>query len=259
MDHTNTTYVVPAVEKAILILEYLTNSSEGRRLRDLNKELGIPKTTAFSIMNTLVHSGLAKKNTDGLYLPTLKLTAMGIQAKELTNKSHSFRPQLEELRDLTGFTVFYSIYDNGEQIILEKLDGLSSVVFKSYIGERKRITTSANGKAMAAYLSPQDLQAVLEKGFAKLTTNSICSEHVFLEQLELIRKQGYAIDDGEGELGVRCIGVPVFMYLDRVYGAISISALSDGLPFTEIPKYAKLLREVAADMSKNLGYTGAVY
>lgn len=251
-----TPYLVPSVEKSINILEFLTNAEEACSLRDIFSALGIAKTTVFSILVTLVHCGLVQKTPEGLYMPTLKLTAMGIKAREFTERAYLLRPQLEHLRDEVGFTVFFCAYDNGEQIIQEKIDGFSSVTFKSYIGQRKKLNTSGGGKAICAFLSPPELKKVLDKGLVKLTDNSIYEDEAFLAHLEGIRQRGYAIDDNEGEIGVRCVGAPVFMYGGQLYGAVSISALSDRLPIDDMPKYAKLLLEVAANISKSLGYNG---
>lgn len=254
----NEAYLVPAVEKSLLILEHVTNAQDGCSLREIYTDLGIAKTSAFSILNTLIYGGLIRKDLKGRYIPTLKLTAMGLKARETTNEVQFVRPLLEKLRDSTGFTVFYCIYDNGEQIVLHKLDGFSSIIFDSYIGQRKRMNTSANGKAMAAFLPRQELELVLSKGLDKLTSKSICDESAFLSHLEEIRRQGYSVDDGEGELGIRCIGAPVFMYGGRLYGAVSISTLNDNLPFSEIPAYAEQLLKTTSAISRDLGCEGEV-
>jgi len=250
----STVYRVPSVEKAIVILEFLTNAENACSLRDIFEKLGIAKTTVYSILSTLVHCGLVLKTPEGLYMPTLKLTAMGIKAREFTERAFLLRPLLEQLRDKVGFTVFFSVYENGEQIVQDKVDGFSSVTFNAYTGLRKNLNTSGGGKAMAAYLSPSELKKVLDKGLVKLTDNSIYEEKAFLAHLEYIRQIGYAIDDNEGEIGVRCVGAPVFMFGGQLYGAVSISALSDQLPLDEMPKHAELLLDVAGNISKSLGY-----
>jgi len=252
----STSYQVPSVEKAVRILEFLTNAEEACSLRDIFNTLGIAKTTTFSILATLIDCGLVTKTSEGLHMPTLKLTAMGIKAREFNERALLLRPQLEQLRDQVGFTVFFCAYENGEQIVQDKVDGFSSITFNAYAGQRKNLNTSGGGKAMAAYLSPRKLKKVLDKGLLKLTENSIHEKEAFLAHLEGIRQRGYAIDDNEGEIGVRCIGAPVFMYGDQLYGYVSISALSDQLPLDEIPKHAELLLEVAENISKSLGYNG---
>jgi len=247
-------YNVPAVEKAVLILEYITHSEGGRSLRDIHTDLNIAKTTVFSTLMTLTECGFVRKSSDGLYLPTLKLTMLGAKARSFAYDSNFVRPRLEVLRDKTGFTVFFCAYDKGELFVLEKIDGFSGVIFQTNVEQRKHINTSGSGKAMAAFINPTELQAVLDKGLKKLTENSICEEEAFLQHLEEIRKQGYAFDDNEGEMGVRCIGAPVFMYNGIVYGAVSVSTLSEKLLLSDVSKYATMVQEVAEDISRSLGY-----
>jgi len=247
-------YTVPALEKAFSILEHIAHSSSGYGLKDIHQELGIAKTTTFSILMTLIDCGFIRKTPDGLFVPTLKLTSLGIKAREFAYDANFILPQLEKLRESTGFTVFLCMYDNGEQVVLEKLDGTGTVMFKAYVGQRKRLNTSGSGKAIAAYLSPSDLQLVLDRGLEKFTTDSIADEGAFLAHLEEVRKHGYAVDDNEGEMGVRCVGAPIFMYGNRLYGAVSISTLNENLPLSEVPKYAKTLLGVTTDISKKLGF-----
>lgn len=247
-------YLVPSVEKAVQILEFLTSADEACSLRDIFSPLGIAKTTVYSILTTLVHCNLVHKTPEGLYMPSLKLTAMGLMARDFTERVFLLRPQLEKLRDQTGFTVFISAYDNGEQIVQDKVDGFSSVTFNSYSGQRKKLNTSGGGKAIAAFLSPSELKKVLDRGLAKLTDNSIYEEEAFLAHLEEVRQRGYAIDDNEGEIGVCCVGAPIFMYGGQLYGAVSVSALNGQLPLEDITNHAEMVLEVARNISKSLGY-----
>jgi IclR family acetate operon transcriptional repressor len=246
------TYYVPAVEKAAAILEYLCHAKREPALRDIHMDLNIPKTTAYSILNTLIHCGFVQKRESGCFIPTLRLFTLGTQARNLVNGGHVLLPYLEKLRDITGFTVFFSIYDNGEQVIMEKLDGSGAVVtFRAYVGERKRLNTSSGGKAISAYLPPAERELMFVRGLDKFTPNSIATKEDLLEHFEMIRNQGYAVDNEEGEIGVRCLGAPVFIH-GQIYGAVSIATLKDNLPFTDIPKYVKLVKTAAAEISEIL-------
>ena len=249
--------LVPAVDKAMQILEYITYSPKACSLREVYTNLDIAKTTAYSILNTLIHNGFVRKDKSGQYITTLKMTVLGLKSREFNNGVQFVRPLLEKLRDNTGFTVFFCIYDNGEQIVLDKLDGFSSMVFASYIGQRKRMNTSGGGKAMAAFLPEQELELVINKGLDKLTPNSIYEVDAFLSHLEEVRHRGYAIDDGEGELGIRCIGAPVFTYDGVLYGTVSISTLEANLPLSDIPTRAEYLLEITSAISNKLGYSGS--
>lgn len=161
-------------------------------------------------------------------------------------------PRLKALRDETGHTVFFSLYENGEQVVWEKVDGPGSVLFKAFRGERKRLNISSAGKAIAAFLPPQELKLALQKGLQQATPNSIVSEEDFIQHLAEIRSQGYAIDDEEGEPGVYCIGVPVFTKDRMIYGAVSMSTLKSSLLQKGINQYISAVRSAAEDIGNTL-------
>lgn len=249
-------YVVPAVEKTFAVLEHIIGSENGCSFNEIIDRMSLPKTTAFTVLNTLVYCGYIEKNKDKLFVPTIKTYSLGIQAKNAILKSHMFVRALENLRSATGFTAFFSIYDNGEKVTVEKVDGYGAILFRAYIGERANLNTSAAGKAMAAYLSDDELDLVFSKGLKKVTDNSICDEKDFLSQLELIREQGYALDNGEDDISLRCLGMPVFMSGDRIFGSVSISTTKENLPLEKISSYLSILRMTAENISLKLGFKG---
>jgi IclR family acetate operon transcriptional repressor len=163
---------------------------------------------------------------------------------------------LEQLKNETRFTVHLAAYDHGETVCIEKIEGPGTIRFLSYIGERKLMNTSSVGKAIAAYLPENELQVVFSKGFNNLTPNSITNERALREHLKQVREYGYAVDDEEGEIGVRCLGAPIFMEDGFLFGAVSLSTLKSNLPVQEFHVYGKKLMEVAEQLSRNLGYSG---
>ncbi|MCQ6557477.1 IclR family transcriptional regulator [Paenibacillus mendelii] len=252
-------YIVPAIDKSIAILNFLSLSGEGQTMSTIGKELNIAKTSVFSILHTLETHNFVRKDPDGLYTLGLKLYSLGILSVRNIDSKAIFVPHMEVLRAETEFTVHMVAYDNGETVCLEKLEGPGSIRFLSYVGERKRLNTSACGKAIAAYLTEKELQIMFSKGLNHLTPNSISTEPALREHLHEVRQSGYAIDDEEGEIGIRCIGAPIFMNDGIVYGGISVSTLKTNLPFQRIPHYAEKVLTAAKKISNELGYTGDAY
>ncbi|TMV49073.1 IclR family transcriptional regulator [Paenibacillus mesophilus] len=249
-------YSVPALEKSIAIMDYLALAGNGVSFTDLSKELGLPKTSVYTILNTLESYGFIRKSPGGSYHLGLKLYSLGMSAIRGIDTATTIVPYMEQLRDETNFTVHLGAYDKGEFVCLEKIEGPGMVRFQSYRGERKKMNTSAVGKAIAAYLPEQELQLVISKGLISRTPNSIATENAFREHLHHVRECGYAIDDEEGEMGVRCIGVPVFMSDGIVYGGISLTTLKGNLPVQSLPQYGNMLIEAGREISSRLGYKG---
>jgi DNA-binding IclR family transcriptional regulator len=249
-------YLVPAVEKAFTVLEFIINSNTGCTFKDIIDELEIPKTTAFTVLNSLVHCGYVEKTEEKLFVPTIKIYSIGMKARKSIIKSHIFAGSLKNLRNATGFTVFFSIYDKGEKVVIEKIDGYGAIQFRAVEGERGNLNTSAAGKAIAAYLDNDELELILSKGLVKVTDNSISDEKEFLEHLKLVREQGYAMDNGEDDISLRCLGMPIFMNGNMIFGSVSISTTKETLPLDKIPQYLSILRLTADNISLKLGFEG---
>lgn len=249
-------YVIPTVSKAFAVLEHIIESGTGCTFNQIIEELDLPKTSAFTVLNSLIYCNYIEKSSDKLFVPTIKTYSLGVQAKKFIIKSHLFIRTLEDLRNATGFTVFLSSYDNGEKVTVEKVDGYGAIVFRSYVGERSCLNTSASGKAIAAYLDKESLELVLSKGLKKVTETSIYEEEAFLEHLRLIRQQGYSLDNGEDDISLRCLGLPVFMHQGEVFGSVSISTTKENLPLEKIDSYISILRIAAESISIKLGFEG---
>lgn len=243
---------VPAIARAFEILDLLTSGSEAYSLQTIHTKLSLPKTSVHSMLCTLQACGAVVKLPNGTYRPGIRLYTLGMAVRAKLENTVHLLPILEKLRDVLGFTVFFSIYDDGDQVVWEKVEGRESVYFKAYSGMRKRLNTSSAGKAIAAYLSEDALEHALSKGLDSLTENSITDREAFLDCLKITREKGYAIDDEEGERGIFCIGVPVFDAQNRVFGAVSVSTLKSRIDPDKMEYYLAMLKKVAAEIMRIL-------
>lgn len=238
---------VPAIGRAFDILNYIAGKKAPCSLREIYTALKLPKTSTFSILTTLHLCGVIVKLQNGSYVPSVRLYTLGTAVRIALEGNRFYLPLLEKLRDQSGRTVFLSLFDDGDLVVWEKVEGFESVYFKAYVGERKRLNTSSAGKAIAAYLAPEDLNYALAKGMDSFTDNSITDANLFKEQLHEIRRCGYALDDEESQLGIYCIGAPVFDNKGRVFGSISMSALKSEKLLEHIDEYIALVQQAARE------------
>jgi len=110
------------------------------------------------------------------------------------------------------------------------------------------------GKAMLAF-QPEDVieQIVAKIRFVRYTPKTICSGDVLLKALERVRRRGYAIDDEEIELGVRCIGAPIFNEHHRALAAVSVSGPASRITVQSVPAIAEHLLRCCREISASLG------
>ncbi|XOK62391.1 IclR family transcriptional regulator [Paenibacillus elgii] len=252
---TDKKYNVPALEKAIAIIETLSQREEPVGVSDLCKLVDIPKTSVFFILNTLEQHQYIIKSPDGKYSLGSKFINIGLSTLNRIDIRTVARVSMERLLGETGFTVHLAVLDNLEPMYIEKVESQAFVKFATYIGQRQPLHASGVGKALAAFM-PQDLleQALREKGLPEKTEKTITNVHDFMAELEAIRRQGYAVEDEEGEAGVRCIGAPVFDHYGQLKAAVSITALRTELPIHDIPAIGEQVKRAALDISRQLGY-----
>jgi IclR family acetate operon transcriptional repressor len=111
------------------------------------------------------------------------------------------------------------------------------------------------GKVLLASLSSAEVDDfIAEYGLPRLTPRTITSPEELIERLHKIRVRGYALDDEEEEMGVKCVGVPLFDHTGKVVAALSLSGLSVDFTRERIAMLAEMLKEAAAKVSHHLGY-----
>jgi IclR family acetate operon transcriptional repressor len=248
-------YNVPALEKAIAIIETLSEHQEAIGVSELCKLVDIPKTSVFFILNTLDQHKYITKTSDGKYKLSNTFLRIGLSILNKLDIREVARPFMDKLLQETKFSVHLAVLDEGEAIYVEKVENQGFVKFNTYIGQRQPLHASAVGKALAAYIPSEQLdQIIREKGLAERTENTITSPGEFKNALEVIRKQGYAVEDEEGEPGIRCVGSAIWDHQRELKASISITALRADLQIHEIAVIGEKVKQAALDISIQLGY-----
>ena len=127
---------------------------------------------------------------------------------------------------------------------------------RNCLGSRYALHSSAAGKNYLAYTSPEELELLLEQiNLQRYTSNTLTSVTKLGKELNLVRKQGYAVDNEETELGVKCMSSPIFDYQGEVAGTLGITGLASVLTPKRIRAVSTSVKALALQLSKRLGYT----
>ncbi|QHW35523.1 IclR family transcriptional regulator (plasmid) [Paenibacillus rhizovicinus] len=248
-------YAVPALEKSLSILESLAQSREPLSMPEIAARIKVPKTSIFMILSTLEEHGYIEKTTEGKFRLTLKLYDLGQTVLDKLDIRDIARPVMQELADQLEYTVHLASLIDGKAVYIEKVQGPSFVQFSTHIGQAWHLHNSGVGKAIAAFLPPQELDHILMKhGLPATTPNTMVNANEFKDFLESVRSLGYAIEDEEGEQGIRCIAAPVFDHNGRVVGSVSITSVRVNLPSQKFSEVGKLVQNKALLISSKLGY-----
>jgi IclR family transcriptional regulator, KDG regulon repressor len=247
-------YQVPAVIRALDILEFLFNQKEAT-FTEIHTSLGIPKSSAYHILGTLISRGYVRFAGDS------SKCSLGLRLVELGTKSSSFidirteaLPVLRELVAKTKETCNLGILDNTEGVYIAKMEGSQSIRLNSWEGKRFLLHCTAMGKVLLAWQDEEKLAEILPKlKLVRNTQNTITDLNKLSTQLRRVRKQGWALDDQENEDHIRCIGYPVLSFNGRILGAISISGLATRFDGKYLSKLTKEVQSTARRLSENLG------
>jgi DNA-binding IclR family transcriptional regulator len=250
-------YIVPAVERAIQILQLLNQEPEGLTISQISQALALHKSTVFTILNTLSLYRLVERTEDtGRYQLGMALFTLGSQVVERLNIRTVADPILKQLVRQTGLTVHLGILDEGEVVYIEKLEGNGPIKVSSRVGHRVGLHCTALGKAILAHLSEAERrQQLARQSLLKRTSNTITSLEMLQADLERSKAQGFSFDDEENEPGIRCLGAPVYNYRQEVVCALSLSGPRDLISRSCREKLAKQLKQAALEISQALGFT----
>jgi DNA-binding IclR family transcriptional regulator len=244
-------YKVPALEKAIAILDLLANSDKGFSITEFHTMLNIPKATVFTTLSVLEEYQIVKKDDKGKFQIGPKLYFFGMRYTKNNNLIDISRPHLIKLMEETRFTVYLGILEEGKVLYVDKHEPDSFIKFTSYPGMRSEIHITGIGKAIAAFLPENELELMLRKDLKKYTEKTITTLEAFKKSLNTVRTNGYAVEDEEEQVGVRCIGAPIFNSRDKVIAAISVATLTSQLPMERSAEIGKKIQETAMKISKD--------
>ncbi|NLM14188.1 MAG: IclR family transcriptional regulator [Epulopiscium sp.] len=248
--------VVQSVARTLSILEVLSDYEDGLGLAELSIKLDLHKSTVHRLLSTLIVMGYVEQNAvTNKYKITLKLFELG--SKRIANMDilEIAKPYLKELMEKTNEVVHLVIRENTDIIYIDKVESETTIRMHSRIGRRSPMYCTAVGKAMMAWLHEKEVEDIWNKSdIHQYTPFTIVNLEDMKKELKLIKQRGFAMDDQENELEVRCIGASIFDYTGKPCAAISISGPITRMTDERIEQFSKWLIHYTLEISKELGY-----
>jgi len=248
---------IQSVKRALFILEQLASSENGCSAAELARDLGVNRSTAFRLLETLSNMGYV--NQDGLtkrYHLTMKVFSLGSMLLERMDIRSAARDILVDLNERSGHTVHLGLRDGFEVVYIDKLPGKYAIQMYSMVGKRAPLYCTGLGKAILAFLKDQEIDEFLRVvKLKKFTANTISEASSLKREIEKIRKRGYALDLEEHEEGIKCVGAPIFNCRNEVMGSLSVAAVTITLGGKSIEEYSEDVVKAAKKISAALGAT----
>lgn len=241
---------VQSVDRALDLLEAIASVSSPQGLSQLAASAGLPMPTAHRLMQTLVRRGYARQEANRRYTLGAQLIRLGDVANHLLGAWAT--PFLAELRDFTGESANFAILDGTEIVYVAQAPSLRHQMrMFTEPGRRLLPHCTAVGKVILAGLPRAKVQAIIERNGLPVRTNSTITDlDALLIHLRTVQQQGYAIDEGEQEVGVRCLAVSIPNSLTP--SAISVSGPAGRMTAEHVERSIPVLHEVAQKLASEL-------
>ncbi len=243
-----------SIANAFSVLEHFNHHQPEWGVRELAIELGVNKSTLYRTLATLETIGILRKNPENdKYSLGLKLFDLGNRVDVNQSFIRHTHPILKKVADEITETVHLGILKEGNVFMVDKIESPFGLKLNSSIGSSSPIHCTGIGKVLLAHSTSTFIDSVLIGNLEKLTPFTICNKQRLKKELKTVKKQGFALDRQELELGLICVAVPVFNNNNEVVA--SLSAAGPAIRFKEesLENYVSILKNGATAIQHKIG------
>jgi len=237
---------VQSVDRALALLEHLADAGGSLRLAELEAATGLPLPTVHRLVRSLVYNGYVRQEPSRRYALGPRVIRLGAVAVRALGSS-AMR-ELTGLVEQIGETANMAVLEGDSVVYVAQAPSPHSMRMFTEVGRRVSPHCTGVGKALLSQLADDDVLALLARtGMPPRTSRTLTDPAVLLAELHEVREQGWAVDNAEQEVGVRCVAVPVAGSPART--AVSVSGPSARITADRVTLIAPLLRAAAGRLA----------
>ena len=243
-----------ALVKGIAIVSLLASHRKGLRLTDLVSEVDLPRGTVVRLLNVLLDARLIRHSADGLYRLGARAAIWGSEFLDALELREISSDVIAHLAEISHETCHLGVREGRSVLYIDKVESPHSLRMVSRVGGMNPLHCTGLGKALLAFMSPEEFDRYTAVQLERRTENTIVEPEILRADLQRIRKRGYALDDIENEVGVRCIGAPIFDHNGELAGSISLAGPTMRMTWERVGQLAGPVMEAAHEISVRLGF-----
>ncbi len=244
---------IQTLDRALDVLDCLA-SANGMTLTEIAEKLGQSTATIYRILTTFDHRQAVEMDPasqEWFIGPTS--FQLGSAFLRRTGVVERARPVMRELMEETGETANLGTEVSGEVMFLSQVETHENIRAFFPPGAKSPMHASGIGKALLAHAAPARIEKyVMQKNLETFTGNTISGQEELRTELKKIKAQGYAFDDEEKSIGMRCIAAPIFNLYGEAVAGISISGPTIRLSLEQIKRFSEVVKNKAGFLSANL-------
>jgi IclR family transcriptional regulator, KDG regulon repressor len=242
---------IQSLARGLKILDLLGQCADGVGITELAEALGVDKGSASRLVSTLARYGYAEKDE------VTRRFHLGPQVVSLSRSvltrlplREAAKPYLRQLMERTGECAHLAVAAQGKALYIDQVESPATLRVNAAVGTMNPLHCTALGKALLAF-GDLGLPVSLES----FTPRTITDPEALRRHLDEVCRLGYAIDDEEFDLGVRCIAVPVFDFRGKAVGSIGVSGPATSITHERLPELARIVLEIGKSLSERMNFT----
>ena len=250
--------MVKSVSRALDIISLVSMKKGGLGVTEISNQIDINKSSVYRTLSTLVQYGYIEQDEEtSRYKLGYKFLEVSSKLLESIDLRAEARPFLLELENETNEVIHLVVFDQGEVVYIEKLEGNETLRMHSKVGKRAPMHCTSVGKAILSHLPTNVVLDILErKGMPVHTDKTITDKDTFLKELAEVKRKGFALDLEENEYDITCIAAPIFDHLGKVISAVSISGPTMRMKDERLKHLQKRMIQIGNQISARLGFIG---
>ncbi len=246
---------VRSLTRALSLLRHLAEHPVGLSLTEVSEAAGLPPSTTHRLLTTLEAERFVRPDPQaGVWRIGVAAFYVGAAFARARDKLGIARPFLARLMETTGETANLFVESDGEVVCIGQIESRHAMRAITGVGGRVMLHASGAGKALLAHMDPGRRAAILSRAaLPGVTDLTITRRETLAKALEEVREVGYAIDDEEHALGLRCVAAPVFDEMGQAVAAISVSGPSARVGQDRLPLLGRMVAQAALEATREFG------
>ena len=246
-------YSAPAAASTLEVLEFMAGNPGAWGPTELAKRLELSSNLAFRVLCVLQEKGYVRRNPAGQYELTAGLYSLGMKLQNSFDLRKQARPFLEALAETTAESCQIQVPAGERMLQLDFVPPPADYYLAVTPGIRIYWHGNAFGKAVWAFLPPEESEALFRAPLPRITPHTVTDPELLRQELADVRKTRSATEFGEYVLGSYCVGSPVFDATGKPVAGVGVTGLSSRLDEAKLPELRQLVRECAERISTAIG------
>ena len=247
---------IQSLARGLDILTILAESDRSMGVTEIAQALNVDKSTAFRLLSTLVNRGFVIQDLDNRrYRPDLRIVELSRRVLDRIELRSIAKSWLKRLQRLTGESAHLAVLADGRAVYIDQEESNAALSVNAEIGRQAPAHCTAIGKSLIANMTQEDLIRFLgTEGLTRYTPRTITTTRELIPHLESVRERGFAVDDEEFDVGVRCLAAPIYDYRGKVIASVGISGPSSRMTHEHISELGAVVMETAQEISRLIGH-----